>query len=214
MTWLTSAGVTLKLDGDTIVHRGPRRALGAEVLAKLGQHKAEIVAKLQRQAEIGSRCFLGIAESNGWERGEVDPGEASPGSWPALAAAHRERILNRLSALPPASNEDGRRLRGLTRSFLETEHWQTAVALGWSLIELFGIDPHAPLTSLDGQGLVTGLALSRLKGGHLENIAEDQATIRCRSGSLLTYRRGSVGFDDAVLWWECPALIGSPEHAQ
>src|SRR6516165_7578990 len=45
---------------------------------------------------------------------------------------------------------------------------------------------------VDGQGLVTGLALSSMLGGQLETIAEDH-TIRYRSGSLLTYCRGMPG---------------------
>ena len=35
ITWLTGSGVTLRLDGDAIVHRGPRRVLNPDVLAKL-----------------------------------------------------------------------------------------------------------------------------------------------------------------------------------
>jgi hypothetical protein len=157
-----------------------------------------------------------IAKGNRCDRATADAralAEHGLPSCPALADACREQILARLDSLPPASNDDGRRLLRFTRAYLDTEHWPAAVALGWSLIELFGINQYAPLTHLDGQGLVTGLALSRLNGGRLETIAEDHASIRCRSGSLLTYRRGPVGLDAAVLWWECPALIGSAECA-
>jgi hypothetical protein len=76
------------------------------------------------------------------------------------------------------------------------------------MLELFGINPHAPAVRVDGRGLVTGLAVSNMIGGRLETIAEDHATIRYRSGSLLTYRCGARGLDASVLWWECEAIVG------
>jgi hypothetical protein len=74
------------------------------------------------------------------------------------------------------------------------------------MLELFGINPHAPQVRVDGQGLVTGLALS--SGGQLETIAEDHATIRYRSGSLLTYCCGMRGLDASVLWWSVLRFVG------
>jgi hypothetical protein len=52
-------------------------------------------------------------------------------------------------------------------------------------LELFGINLHAPVVRVDGQGLVTGLARSIMIGGRLETVAKDHATIRYRSRSLL-----------------------------
>lgn len=158
-----------------------------------------------------------ITDDDDGDRGTADaraPADHGTTQWSAVADSHREHILARLDALPPASNDDGRRLLEITRSFLDSEHWPAAVAMGWSLLELFGIDPSAPLTCLDGHGLVTGLALSRLKGGCLETFAEHQAAIRCRSGSKVTYRRGSVAPDAAVPWWDSPALVASSEYEQ
>ena len=97
----------------------------------------------------------------------------------------------------------------VTRELLESMYWPLATTHDWTLIELFGINPHAPFVRVDGQGLVTILALSKLIGGRLEAIAGDHATIRYRSGSLLTWRRGAAGLDAAMLWWEFPAVIGS-----
>ena len=62
ITWLTSSGVTLRLDGDAIVHRGPRRVLSPDVLAKLSQHKAEAIAELRRLANVRPPCPADIAE--------------------------------------------------------------------------------------------------------------------------------------------------------
>jgi hypothetical protein len=129
-------------------------------------------------------------------------------SWQALADQHRENILKQLARLPTPINDQGRCLLRVTHAFLDTNHWQTAVELGWSLIDLFGINPHVPVARIECQGLVTGLALSKLNGGRLETIAEGHATIRDRSGSLLIWRRDAAGLDAAALWWECDALVG------
>jgi hypothetical protein len=120
-----------------------------------------------------------------------------------LADAHRAHILARLDELPSPNPNDqnGRRLLKETREFLNGEHWPQAIALGWPMLELFGINPHAPQVRVDGQGLVTGLALSSMLGGQLETIAEDHAAICYRSGSLLIYRCGMGGLDASVLWW-------------
>jgi hypothetical protein len=127
-----------------------------------------------------------------------------------LADADRAHILARLDELPSPNPNDqnGRRLLNETLEFLNGEHWPQAIALGWPLLELFGINPHAPQVRVDGQGLVTGLALSSMLGGQLETIAEDHATIRYRSGSLLTYRCGMRGLDASVLWWSVLRFVG------
>ena len=100
-----------------------------------------------------------------------------------MADVHRAHILARLDELPSPNPNDqnGRRLINDTREFLNGEHWPQAIALGWPMLELFGINPHAPQVRVDGQGLVTGLALSSMLVGQLETIAEDHATIRYRS---------------------------------
>ena len=195
------------------------------LLAKARAIFAELPVAEIRPAASQDVCPVDIAENaarleydEGLTRDEADRralGARCYPSWPALADAHRERILGQLARLPPASSEHGRRLLEATRAFLDTPHWRAAVALGWSLIELFGINPHAPLVRIDGQGLVTGLALSKLNGGRLEIIAEVHATIRYRSGSLFIWRSGASGLDAAVLWWECDALVGvdGPESA-
>ena len=35
----------------------------------------------------------------------------------------------------------------------------------------------------------------------------ERATIRYRSGSVLTFNRLMPGLDAAVLWWDCPAVL-------
>lgn len=112
-----------------------------------------------------------------------------PPSWSALADEQREQIVAQLFALPLPNSDDGQRLIKVTREFFESMYWPLATTQDWTLIELFGINPLAPLVYIDGHGLVTSLALSKLIGGRLETIAANHATIRYRSGSLLTWRR-------------------------
>jgi hypothetical protein len=225
ITWLTGSGVTLRLDGDAIVHRGPRRVLSPDVLAKLREHKAEAIAELTRLADAGPPCPADIAEraaiiaeraaiiaeGDHCDRTTADTralAEHGFTSWPALAGAHRESILGKLASLPPATSEPGPRLLKLTRAFLDSPHWRAAVALGWDRVELFGIHAHAPLRRPDAEGLVTGLALSRQNGACLQTITESHAVVRYRSGPVLTYRRFTPAMDAAVPWWECSALVG------
>jgi hypothetical protein len=129
-----------------------------------------------------------------------------------IAVAYRERILGDLARLPPARDDRGRRLLSVTRQFLDTAHWNQAIALGWGPIEFFGFNPHAAADRLDAQGLVTGLALSNVSMSRLDAITEAAATIRDRFGSLFIYRRGDHGCDVEELWWRCPALIGGAEN--
>jgi hypothetical protein len=107
-------------------------------------------------------------------------------------------------------DNDGQRLLWETRAFLESEHWQAAVTLGWDRVELFGINLYAP-AHVEYQGLVTSLALSGIPTGKIVEITEDEALIQHRPGLTLTYRRFMPAMETAVVWWECPELIGSEE---
>lgn len=218
ITWLTSSGVTLRLDGDAIVHRGPRRILSPDVLAKLRQHKVEAIAELRRlaqadppcPAEVAERAAI-VAEGDHCDRATADAralAEYGLPSLSALANAHRERILTRLHALLPASNDDGRRLLRFTRVFLETDHWQAAIALGWNLVELFGIAPDAPKTPPGTWGLVA-TQVFLLRGSRIETITEDQAIFRTRAGAQWIWPRFRSEINECVLWWECTRFLQS-----
>lgn len=162
-------------------------------------------------ATVAERAAL-IEHGDGCDRAESERrtlAEAGFGPWDELAEAHALLIRAALKRLPAQTTDAGTRLCAVSVKFLDTDHWQQAVSLGWSLIELFGLSPNAPLVRVDGQGLVSGLALSCHAGGRLENLVADHATIRQRSGSVLTWRRGMPSLDAAVLWWECPAIVGS-----
>jgi hypothetical protein len=70
--------------------------------------------------------------------------------------------------------------------------WGVAAhALGWTALNLFGVHPTAPASRLDAMGL-----LLLICGGAVIALTASSATIRRRSGSVLTYRRSK--HDEAV----------------
>lgn len=95
----------------------------------------------------------------------------------------------------------------VTGDFLGTAHWQRAIKCGWPLLELFGVHNHAPLLRVEGWGLITHLAWTRLVGPKLNRIEPAAAIIQYRSGSQLSHRVGEPGMCASVLWWECAALV-------
>jgi hypothetical protein len=224
---LIQAGFRISLAGGKL-RVEPASKLSDGLRKRISSHKLEIIAELQRRAtattprlapedappcpsditeraaifEEGDQCDRATAE----KRALAEFGFTSSNE---LADAHRVHILARLDELPSPNPNDqnGGRLLKETREFLNGEHWPQAIALGWPMLEMFGINPNAPQVRVDGQGLVTGLALSSMLGGQLETIAEDHATIRYRSGSLFTYCRGMPGLDASVLWWSVAAIV-------
>jgi hypothetical protein len=187
--WLTHNGVTLRLDGNDIVHRGPRRVLRPDVLAKLREHKADVVAQLKRltsPADIAERAAI-IAEGDCCDRTTADNralAEFGFSSWRALADSLRKHILGHLAALPGAPDETCRRLATGTRAFLESLQWRDTVALGWDLIELFAVNAHNPLVRLDGMGLIPLISLAKRPGARIETIEPVRAVIRTPSGAV------------------------------
>lgn len=123
----------------------------------------------------------------------------------------RQHILQCLERLPPPSCDRGRHLLRCTRTFLDTDHWRVAIALGWGLLELFGIDGGAPVERTDAQGLITRFALSEFAGGRIETIEATRATFRYRTGHVLIWCRGSSSLAAAELWWDCRAIIGNDD---
>jgi hypothetical protein len=70
-----------------------------------------------------------------------------------------------------------------------------AHGLGWTELDVFGVHPVAPSCRYNAMGLVFFI-----QGGEVVGMTENTATIRRRSGSVLTFRRPN--FPDAVLSYE------------
>lgn len=116
--------------------------------------------------------------------------------------ARREKVLARLAALPPCEDRHRKRLELVTRAFLDSPHFATAIGLGWDDDELFGMASVAPDRRLSEQGLVSGLALSSLSGPRLEAIEATRAVVRCASGARLTSPRRSPGSRPGKAWFD------------
>lgn len=129
--------------------------------------------------------------------------------------ARRDQVLARLEALPPCETRQRKRLELVTRAFLDSPHFATAIGLGWDDEELFGVAPVAPDRRFSEQGLVTGLALSSLSGPKLEAIEAARAVVRCASGSRLISLRRKPGAAPGRPWFEQPTFTGegSPDAA-
>ena len=210
-------GVVLRVEGTNLVHRGPRGALRPELIAKLKAHKPAIVAELTSAeapralcpADVAERSAI-IAEGDGCDRSEADEralGAHRFPSWSALADAQRAEILAELDRLPPSCERDGERLLEMTRAFLESSWFRQAVEKGWSMIELFGISPHAPVTWVGDWGFVVTLALLINAGTKIESVAEDGATFSTPSVARNKWPRFRPALRDCVLWWECRQII-------
>jgi hypothetical protein len=215
---LTAAGVTLDLDDHDVLYRGPRTTLTTKALEELASCKADVVVELNRWSALEPCCpadiferGAGLIESTGAPPHEADAralAEHGFASWAMLAQAHRTHILAQLHRLAPSDRVRFQRLVTVTRVFLDTSHWHKAIQLGWTMVELFGVLPHAPVVRVDGHGLVPSLALSNLAGGHIVSIEDHGAVMQFRSGSRLTFYRGKPAIDHAVPWWTCEEITG------
>ena len=95
----------------------------------------------------------------------------------------------------------------MTRAFLGSLWFGKAVARGWSMIELFGINPDAPVTHLGDWGLVVTLALLMSPGAKIDNITDDSATFSIKSGARNKWPRFQPALRDCVKWWKCGEII-------
>ena len=125
---------------------------------------------------------------------------------PQDVIARRDAVLARLEMLPPSADRQRKRLELVTRAFLDSPHFATAINLGWDEDELFGCAPDAIEYRYPEQGIVTSLALSPLSGPKLEAIEATRAVVRCASGSRLTAQRRPPGGSPGRPWFEQPAF--------
>lgn len=97
--------------------------------------------------------------------------------------------ITRLQAtLPPDGVPAARWCRFLddTRRIHEQGWLARAAALGWSAVDVFGLDPAQPCERVDQAGLAW-----LIDGGQLAALAADRAAIRLPTGSIQTYYRNA-----------------------
>ena len=71
-----------------------------------------------------------------------------------------------------------------------------AYSFGWSLENILGCDPVKPFARLDRAGLCW-----LLDGREVLALTKDAASIRARSGAVLTYQRNCEASDQMTLPW-------------
>jgi hypothetical protein len=67
------------------------------------------------------------------------------------------------------------------------QRWGSAAhSLGWTALDLFGVHPLAPAARFDVMGL-----LPVMNGAAILTLTDTAATLRARTGAVLTYRRST-----------------------
>jgi hypothetical protein len=164
------AGLRLEVTDTSLKITGPRAA--DPLVRLLAQHKTRVLDALRKVQEVQK---AETAESGGAER---DPYAS------ALAV---------LRAKCPAHVPEDRWREAITDATAFATEWGAeAHSLGWTERELFGLHP-APeqpaadcdrLARLDDMGLVW-----LLRGRPVVALTATEASFRCSSGAILTYRR-------------------------
>jgi len=174
---VSDAGGTVGLEGDMLRLSAPE-PLPDELLARLRQYKAEIVA------------VLASAEPANGEVCQDLPAEVVDGVRAILTAdgAH---------GVPPSRWPQ---IQRDTRRLVEGGWTRRALTLGWTAADLFGCDQRAPWYRLDRSGLVL-----LLDGHEVVELTSDEAVLRARTGSELRYRRRPPAKPPVALLWQ--ALI-------
>jgi hypothetical protein len=117
-----------------------------------------------------------ISKSIDWPDGPVSG--ASPDSWHTVLAAMEGRSCPEWISL-----DRWQEVISDAETFLS--RWGSAAhSLGWTALDLFGVHPIAPAARFDVMGL-----LLLVQGGAVVALTADAATIRRKTGALLTFRR-------------------------
>jgi TubC N-terminal docking domain len=177
---VSEAGGTVRLEGDLLRLSAPE-PLPDDLLARVRQHKAEIVALL---AAASDDAPAPVADD---QVGQDLPADVADGVRAILEAEGARGI-------PPTRWPH---IQRDTRHLVERRWLHRALDLGWSTADLFGCDQRAPWYRLDRSGLVL------LLGGHeIIELTADMATLRTSSGSVLRYRRRPPAEPPLALLWE------------
>jgi hypothetical protein len=177
---VSEAGGTVRLEGDLLRLSAPE-PLPDDLLARVRQHKAEIVALL---AAASDDAPAPVADD---QVGQDLPADVADGVRAILEAEGARGI-------PPTRWPH---IQRDTRHLVERRWLHRALDLGWSTADLLGCDQRAPWYRLDRSGLVL------LLGGHeIIELTADMATLRTSSGSVLRYRRRPPAEPPLALLWE------------
>ena len=94
--------------------------------------------------------------------------------------------IPRLPSEPPLDFPASRwgQLRADLAAFVESPLRAEAERLGWSELDLYGVDANRPYTRIDGLGLIPAL-----NGCRIVELSGDAATLQTPGGARLSFRR-------------------------
>jgi TubC N-terminal docking domain len=176
---VSKAGGTVGLKGDMLRLSAPE-PLPDDLLARLRQHKAEIVALLSEEESANDAASI-VQSVGGLPRDVAD-------------GVHAILSADGAQGIPP--QRWPRVQRDVVR-LLEGGWAQQALNFGWTAADLFGCDRRAPWHRLDRAGLVL------LTGGHeIVELSADDVALRTSTGSVLRFRRRPPARPPVTLLWE------------
>jgi hypothetical protein len=189
---ITEEGGLVQLEGGLLRLSAPK-PLCDELLVRLRQHKAEIVALLSaaEPANDAAPETLVVPGATGL------PQEIADGVHAILAAEGAPGVPPQRW---PQVQRDAARL-------VEGGWVHQALALGWTAADLFGCDQRAPWYRLDRSGLLL------LIGGHdIVELNAKEAALRTSTGSVLRFRRRPPASPPVILLWKLliPAQATGP----
>jgi hypothetical protein len=186
------AGGSVQLAGERL-RLSASTPLPDDLRTRLCQHKAEIVALLsgtEPANDAASEPLVALSAPG-------LPQEIADGVRAILAAESAPGVPPQRW---PQVQRDAARL-------VEGGWVHQALALGWTVADLFGCDQRAPWYRLDRAGLVL------LTGGHeLVELTAHAAALRTRTGSVLRFRRRPPARPPVILLWDLliPAQATGP----
>jgi hypothetical protein len=168
---LKEAGVSVEAEGGNLRLKGPKAALGNEVLTELRANKAELLNALK------------ISPA---------PARSRQGATAAWRAAIGSVGTDQVHIA---------KLKTLSLRFLDSHDAIAAVACGWDAVSLFGVHRGpAPHERLDAWGLIPAQAWGVLRC-FIEHFDCDACLLRTPRGATLCQPRLRANFDQAVPWW-------------
>ena len=177
---IRNVGGYVALTGDDLKLRLPKSA-PRDLIDAVRAAKPELIALLRQQRpdtkdDLEERAAL------------VEYGAGVPREW-------AEGFARLDCTHPPADFPLHRWRQIIDDGGLFLDQWANkAAALGWTVVDVFGLNPANPSVRYDGMGLVP-----LIKGQRIIAISADSARLRMRTGHIQTYaRRPSPS--STVLW--------------
>ena len=170
---LRDVGATLARDGDRLLLRAGAAPVPAAIIAALRDRKGELLDLVPQ-----SGCAVWHDEAFEERAAIVEEGAGVSRAWAEAFA-----VLDLCSRPPACSDARWRQIIDDAGLFLD-RFGNEAAQLGWEAIDVFGIPPNDLGTDPRPTGLVP-----LIRGGSVEAIRRDRATVRMPSGGLLVYLR-------------------------